>query len=151
MNVIDITIKINCNIDKLWQAWTTKQGIISFFAPDCDIEIKVDGKYEIFFDESAPYGLKGSEGVKILAIQDKKFLSFTWNAPPSIPTIRAQRTHVALYFEKISKNKSKLRVIHDGYGENKDWKKAFNYFEHAWGKIVLPRLKKYLEKSLMLN
>jgi uncharacterized protein YndB with AHSA1/START domain len=146
MPKIDLEIEINCGLDELWQAWTTEQGIKSFFAPDCDLELKIEGKYEIFFDLDAPYGLKGSEGMRILAVQEKRMLAFTWNAPPSIPIIRAQRTHVVLYFEAITQEHSKLRLINDGYGDSEDWLKALAYFENAWGKIVLPRLKQYLEK-----
>ena len=145
MNKIELEIEINCSLDELWQAWTTKEGIKSFFAPDCDIEFKVDGKFEIFFDTEALYGLKGSEGMKILAIQDKRMLAFTWNAPPSIPSIRTQRTHVVLYFTEVSPKRCKLHLINDGYGDSEDWLKALAYFESAWGKVVLPRLKQYLE------
>ncbi len=147
MHSIDLEIEINCSLDKLWQAWTTEQGVKSFFAPDCDIELKVNGKYEIFFDTDAEYGLKGSEGMKILSIQDKRMLAFTWNAPPSMPTIRAQRTHVILYFSEISHERCKLHLINDGYGDSDDWIKAFKYFENAWRNIVLPRLRQYLEKN----
>ena len=35
--------------------------------------------------------------MRILAFQEKKMLSFTWNAP-SLPEARKQRTHVTLRF-----------------------------------------------------
>lgn len=143
-HTLEFTTVFSCSVDELWNAWTTREGITSFFAPDCNIELQVDGKYEVFFDLNKPYGLMGSEGMRIMAIELNSLLSFSWNAPPSISDIRNQRTQVALHFKKLSSNESQLVLINSGYGAGTQWQKAYKYFEHAWGKVVLPRLKDYL-------
>ena len=141
MRTVEGEIVVNAGIDDVWKAWTTKEGVKSFFAPDCNIELKIGGAYEMLFDLEAEQGSRGGEGMKFLAIQSNKLLSFTWNAPPHIPDVRKQLTHVTVLFEKISQKQTKISLAHDGWGEGPDWDEAFKYFEIAWLKIVLPRLK----------
>ena len=142
---IKLEIVVNAAVEKVWQAWTTRDGIRSFFAPGCDIDVRVLGKYDILFAPTAPAGLRGAEDNLILAIQEGKMLSFTWDAPPDFPDIRKQRTSVVLRFAQIDKNKTKLSLTHSGWGEGDDWNKVYAYFIVAWGEVVLPFLKHSLE------
>lgn len=128
-------------IDAVWDAWTTADGIKSFFAPDCNIELRVDGLYEIFFFPDAEPGQRGADEMRILAIQPKKMLAFTWNAPLNLPNVRKQRTHVIIRFKKLADEKTRVILFHDGWGEGEEWDKAFEYFSEAWENAVLPRLK----------
>lgn len=144
---IHLEVTVNGSLSDVWQAWTTKEGILSFFAPDCKIESEVGGAYEIYFDPSAKNGLKGGEGNKILAIQNEKMFSFTWNAPPSLTDVRNQRTHVIIRFHKIDNNQTKVILHHDGWGDGGQWDNAFDYFIAAWGKVVLPRLQYRFEEG----
>jgi uncharacterized protein YndB with AHSA1/START domain len=126
----------------VWKAWTTKEGITSFFAPECDIEIVPDGKFEIYFVPAAEYGSKGSEGCKVLAVDEERMLSFTWNAPPSFPDLRFQHTSVVVRFEDAPEKQTKITLIHTGWGVSGDWEKVYDYFEAAWAQYVIPFLKK---------
>jgi uncharacterized protein YndB with AHSA1/START domain len=137
---IFITADIPAPIAKVWEAWTTTEGCNTFFAPSCKIKLKVGGAFEMYFTSGNKPGLRGGEGCTILAIQPERMLSFTWNAPADMPTIRAQFTHVSLYFDKIDDSSTKLTLIHDGWGTGEEWDTAFQYFQYAWGGVVLPRL-----------
>lgn len=129
-------------LESVWQAWTTEAGVRTFFAPQCAIDLRPGGRYEMYFDLEAPPGSCGGEGCVMLAIEDQAMLSFTWNAPPELPSIRSQRTHVTVYFTSIDPAKTKVTLIHDGWGSNEDWQRARKYFMRAWGEVVLPRLEK---------
>lgn len=96
---IDREVVVPANVDAVWQAWTTSEGIKTFFAPDAHVELRVDGPFEIFINPYVKPGLKGADGMRIIGFQDKRMLSFTWNAPPSLPEARANRTVVILRFE----------------------------------------------------
>lgn len=128
-------------IEKMWYAFTTEPGAVTFFAPKCLIDLRPGGAYEMYFDLDAPAGLRGGEGCVILAIEPMAMLSITWNAPPEIPTVRNQRTHVTIRFESISTNQTRVTLRHDGWGGSMDWLRAKRYFRRAWGKVVIPRLK----------
>jgi len=137
---IEGEVIVDAPIERVWQAWTTPEGTVSFFAPRCAIDLHPGGKYEMLFDLDAPPGKQGGEGVILLALQPPRMLSFTWNAPPEIPDIRAQRTHVTVRLEAVDSNRTKVTLVHDGWGEGAGWDAAFEYFSRAWNKIVLPRL-----------
>jgi uncharacterized protein YndB with AHSA1/START domain len=127
-------------LEEVWQAWTTEQGVKSFFAPECQINLQPGGAYEMFFDLDACEGSKGGEGCVLLAIEPLSMLSFTWNAPPEIPLIRIQRTHVTIHFKSVSAFQTHLILKHDGWGTGPDWLSAKRYFKRAWGLVVIPRL-----------
>jgi uncharacterized protein YndB with AHSA1/START domain len=142
---IKLEITIKAPTEKVWWAWTTRDGIRSFFAPDCNIDLRVLGKYEILFAPSAPAGLRGAEGNLVLAIQEGRMLSFTWDAPPNLPEIRKQRTSVVITLVRIDQHTTRLFFRHTGWGYGEDWTKAHDYFVSAWGDVVLPYLKHSLE------
>jgi uncharacterized protein YndB with AHSA1/START domain len=142
---IRLEIVVNAPVEKVWRAWTTRDGITAFFAPDCNIDLRVLGKYDILFRPSAPLGLRGAEDNLILAIQEGKMFSFTWDAPPQFPNIRKQRTSVIVRFSPIGPGKTKLLFTQSGWGEGEEWDKVHDYFVVAWREVVLPFLKYSLE------
>jgi uncharacterized protein YndB with AHSA1/START domain len=145
LKAISENLIIKAPVDQVYKAWTTKEGIKSFFAPDCNIELKIMGPYEIIFLPDGEEGSKGGEGNVVLSFQENKMLSFTWNSPPEMKKVRNERTHVLLLFIPLNKNETKLIFQQDGWGEGGEWDKSFEYFEHAWKNVVLPRLKYSLE------
>ncbi|MCD6425403.1 MAG: SRPBCC domain-containing protein [Anaerolineales bacterium] len=138
---IKFEIKIPAPLSAVWGAWTTEAGARTFFAPKCRIELKPGGAYEMLFNLDAPPGEQGGEEMIVLAVQPEKMLSFTWNAPTNLPTVRGEMTHVVVYFEENTPEETLISLVHDGWGEGGEWDQAFDYFTRAWGGIVLPRLK----------
>ncbi len=82
----------------------------------------------------------------ILAMEENRFLSFTWNSPPVIQSLRDQMTTVLIHLEP-TKEGTLIIFRNVGYGYSKEWQKSRAYFENAWGNIVLPRLKYALESG----
>ena len=137
---ISVEVPVEAGVVEVWRAWTTEAGVKSFFAPCCNIDLRVGGAYEMLFDLEANPGLQGGEGMIITAMQAEKMLSFTWNAPPHLPDVRGQMTHVVVRFMPTGVNQTTVRLIHTGWGEGGQWDEAFNYFQRAWSGVVLPRL-----------
>lgn len=143
---INKEVTVPAGLDEAWNAWTTKQGLESFFAPECHVELKLYGRYEIFFLPHAEPGNRGAEDNKILAVEPHKMFSFTWDAPAFMPEVRKQRTSVVLKFKKIEKDKTRIFVCHTGWGDGDEWDKAFEYFIEAWD-VILKRLVIRFEKG----
>ena len=143
---IDKEVVIAANVDQAWEAWTTREGIVSFFAPDAVIEPRVGGAFHIHIDPTAPPGMKGADDMRFLALQPKKMISFDWNAPPSLPQARAQRTFVIVRFEPVNERETRVSLHHTGWGDGGEWDKAFAYFDRAWGN-VLANLKKRFDSG----
>jgi len=141
---IDKEVVVPAALDAAWTAWTTREGIITFFAPDAVIEPRVGGAFHIHINPLAEPGLKGADDMRFLAIQPKQMISFDWNAPPSLPEARAQRTFVIVRFAAVDDGNTKVTLHHTGWGTGGEWDKAYAYFDRAWGG-VLGNLKKRFE------
>ena len=138
---IDEKITVKANVDEVWKAWTTTEGVKTFFAPDANVQLRVDGPYEIYMNPFAESGMKGADGMRIIAFQDKKMLIFTWNAPPSLPETRKQPTVVIVRFISRGDVLTDVTLHHIGWAEGGESDKAYDYFVKAWPS-VLKNLKK---------
>lgn len=145
-------VTVKANINEVWRAWTTTEGITSFFAPAANIDLRPGGAYEVFMLPNAKVGERGADGMVLLAVQDKKMISFTWNAPPSLPEARKQRTVVIVRFNPRGEQLTEVTLTHLGFGtvdaNNKadEWGKAYDYFARAWPN-VLKNLQKRFESG----
>jgi uncharacterized protein YndB with AHSA1/START domain len=142
---IETEVIVKAKLDDVWQAWTTSAGIKTFFAPDGRVEARVDGPFEIYFNPYAEAGQRGADGMRVLAIQDRRMLSFTWNAPPSMPEARKQRTYVTLRFEPQGEGETRLSLYHGGWGDGGEWDEAFTYFSKAWPRVLASLQKRFEE------
>ncbi len=138
---------INATPDKVWNALTTTEGAKTFFAPETEIELAVGGKYELYFAPQEPVGSRGSEGCKILSYLPEEMLSFSWNNPPHLKTIRNSHTWVVITLKPV-KNKTEVILTHVGWGMGEEWMKAFQYFNKAW-ETVLGRLQYRFDKGVV--
>lgn len=133
---IDKQAVVDATLDQAWHAWTTREGIVSFFAPDAKIEPHVGGAFHIYMDPLAEAGSRGADDMRYMALQPKKMLSFDWNAPPSLPEARRQRTFVIVRFEPVDARQTRVSIHHVGWGDGGEWDKAYAYFDKAWGSVL---------------
>lgn len=143
---IDKEVLIPASVDQLWDAWTTREGITSFFSPDARIEARVGGAFQIYMDPLAEPGLKGADDMRYLALQPKRMLSFDWNAPPHLAEARQQRTFVIVRLAPVDEKSTRVTLHHVGWGDGGEWDKTYAYFDRAWG-FVLGNLKTRYEKG----
>jgi uncharacterized protein YndB with AHSA1/START domain len=139
--IISEEVVVDAPVSEVWRAWTTGKGVRNFFAPKCRIKARPGGPYETYFDPDAPRGSRGGEGNIVLAVDHQRMLSFTWNAPPSLPEVRNHRTSVVVRFSPTKDGRTRVTLVHSGWGESGEWNAAYEYFSEAWGEVVLPRLK----------
>ncbi len=143
---IDKEVLVNATLEEVWQVWTTREGIVSFFAPDAKIEPRVGGAFQVYFDPGAAPGAKGADDMRYMALQPYKMISFDWNAPPSLPEARMQRTFVVVRFAPVDDKTTRVTLHHTGWGDGGEWDKNYAYFDRAWGN-VLGGLKTRFEKG----
>lgn len=129
---------INTSVDTVWWKWSTHEGLLSFFGKDNKIELTPGGAFEIYFLMDNAYGLRGSEGCKILSFLPKQMLSFTWNAPPEYKEVResAYHTWVVVNFNTVTKNETEVTLTHLGWPEDKNWDPVYDYFDIAWETVL---------------
>ncbi len=151
---IDLEIVVNASLNDVWRAWTTNEGVRSFFSQHTNVRLAIGGPFEMFFVSDAPEGQQGSEGCKILSYLPKEMLSFSWSAPPKFAHARRHFTWVVLRFEELSGNQVRVKLSHIGWREMKaahpdhadEWDQVYEYFSAAWPR-VLENLKKRFDEG----
>lgn len=147
MRKLEKTVDVPATPAEVWTAWTTEAGVGAFFAPAANIQLRPGGMYEIFFMPDAPAGERGADGCRVLSFLPRRMLSFTWNAPPDVPALRAKGpiTWVVVEIGKAGDH-AKCRVTHLGWRKGEDWEAMYAYFDRAWD-VVLARLVKRFEEG----
>ena len=141
---IDKQVEVAASLDQAWDAWTTREGITAFFAPDAKVEPRVGGAFQIYMDPLAQPGMRGADYMRVMAVQPKKMISFDWNAPPHLAQARQQRTFVIVRLEPVGEKLTRISLHHTGWGDGGEWDQTYAYFDRAWGG-VLGNLKKRFE------
>ena len=131
--------EVEAPLAEVWRAWTTAEGAITFFAPEARIEATAGGAYELYFDLESPEGERGSEGCTIRELVEEKFLSVTWNFPPSLPSILSEHTTVGIGLQALGVDRTRVVITHTGWQDGPVWAEGFTYFMRAWD-MVLGRL-----------
>jgi len=124
-------------VDVAWQAWTTAEGVSSFFAPKANVESRVGGAYELFFDLKEPRGFQGTEGCKLLEFNPMRNLAFEFAAPPQFPNARRVRSRVDVLLEEPLKGGVlKIDLTHSGFMEGEEWDECYDFFSWSWDLVL---------------
>ena len=124
----------------VFRTFTTRDGLVRFLAPEVRLSLVPNGPFEALFVPEAPAGLKGGEGCVVKSVVEGASFAFTWNFPPSLPTLRNAnaRTDVEVTF-KADGDGTRVTLTQRGWKEGADWAAGRAYFERAWS-VVLARL-----------
>jgi uncharacterized protein YndB with AHSA1/START domain len=128
---------------EVWKAWSSEEGIKTFFAPDANVELMPGGAYEMLFDMSEKPGLRGGETNKIIAFEPERMLLFSWNAPPKFGALRNEHTYVLLRFDDAPGRGTRVRLTHFGWREADEWNAIYDYFDNAWTRVMANFAKAY--------
>lgn len=137
----------------VWWAWTTKEGLSSFFAQDASLELKIGGAWELYMVANAPEGSRGSENCKLLAFVPYEMLCFEWTSPPSIPELRDAGilTRVMVRMEEAGPEYTRVTITHSGFGSGDAWDRNFAYFDKAWAHVATQLETAFAERGAELR
>ena len=138
-------VLVKAPVEAVFRAWSTSEGIATFFAPEAKVEARSGGPFEVYINPYAPAGMKGADDMKVMAVQDNRMISFTWNAPPHLPQTRAQRTFVVVRTLPEGDGQTRVRLTHVGWGDGGQWDQTFTYFDRAWGSVLANLQKRFAE------
>jgi uncharacterized protein YndB with AHSA1/START domain len=135
---------LNCLANKAFEMFTSKQGLESWLTLKADIEPRVGGKYELFWEPDDPEN-NSTIGCKILAIDKPNFLNFEWRGPKQykhfMNNVRPL-TNVTVIFKEQG-DRTRVTLIHTGWRDPNDWEQARQYFINAWNG-AFKQLEKYV-------
>ena len=136
---------VSAPIEEVWKAWTTTEGVKSFFAPDAKVEARYGGLFEIYMNPYAEPGMRGADDMRFMALEPPTMLSFTWNAPPHIPEIRVQRTMVIVRLKAVDEKSTEVTLHQVGWGDGEKWNETYAYFDRAWGNVLRNLQKRFTD------
>jgi uncharacterized protein YndB with AHSA1/START domain len=153
----DRTVVVEVTVDALparvFEAWTSAEGLKSFFAPKAVIEPRVGGAYTVVFNpDGDPEGLsEGTRGARILRFEPGRALAFAWitfvardglgpDLPPYVPAAERNAqplpTWVEISFEPLPEGRTHLTLSHYGFRRGGAWEAAYPYFTSAWARVL---------------
>ncbi len=137
--VLKLEALVPAPIADVWTAWTTRDGLTTFLAPDARVAARPGGPFDILFLPEAPVGERGSEGCTVVTVSEPHRFAFRWNFPPELPAIRNEHTQVTLDLESAAGGGTRVLLTQTGWQEGPDWDAGYAYFADAWD-LVLKRL-----------
>lgn len=137
-------VVVKGSLAEVWKAWSTSEGASTFFAPRVELELAPLGKLDVLFFPEAPAGMRGAEGLRILAFAPERMLAFEWNAPPQYPRARAERTFVVVELEPVGPQATRVTLLQQGFDEQarrqpelaQEWREVRAYFARAWPSVL---------------
>ncbi|MFQ5838735.1 MAG: SRPBCC domain-containing protein [Thermoplasmata archaeon] len=145
MKVIEVEVSISARRDMVWSAWTRSDIVASWFAPEANVEARVGGAFELFFDPS-DHEHQCTKGCIFTLIEPEKRLGFTWRGPDQFERLMNTPTSATSVLVTLHAEDGTTRVVveHRGWGESEEWERARTWHERAWEE-VLRSLKAHLE------
>ena len=132
-------VEMAAPISEVFSAFSSNDGVQTFFSRGSNVDFKPGGDYEILFFPDREAGQRGAEDTKILAIESGRRISIIWNAPPVCPNVRNQRTVVSFSFKPVDEQTTEVMLRQGLWAQGEEWFAANEYFQKAWD-VVLYRL-----------
>lgn len=129
---LSLKVVVPAPVGEVWKAWMSAEGLRTFFAPGAKVDPRTGGDYEIWFNPYAPAGMRGTDGMQLLAMQEPKMFTFTWIAPPTMPAMRKQVTYVTVRLAPRGDKATELSLLHGGWGEGPEWDAYYASSEKTW-------------------
>ncbi len=136
---------LNCSTEQVFKLFTENQALETWLTEKADVEPKVHGKYELYWNPDKPEE-NSTIGCRILDIESPYYLNFEWKGPPQFAAEMNKLrplTNVTVFFSPRD-NGTQSTLIHTGWGDSKEWEEARQFFIHAWDR-AFSRLEEYTQ------
>jgi uncharacterized protein YndB with AHSA1/START domain len=127
-------IQVNKSLDETWAAWTTNKALEQWLTAKANVEPKLGGLYELFWEPEKP-NQNSTIGCHITAFVPKKLIAFEWKGPVQFADIMNSNppaTWVVVTFESTSINSTLINFRHSGWGTGEKWTEARQWQRNVW-------------------
>jgi uncharacterized protein YndB with AHSA1/START domain len=143
---LHLSTQITCDTNEAFRMFTVNEMLESWLTVAADVEAKLGGKYELFWDPDNKEN-NSTIGCRITAIEKDKFIAFEWKGPTQFKDFMnniVPLTHVVVFFipyRESNEQGTEIHLIHSGWGESSEWEEARIWFDKAW-QAAFDRLQK---------
>jgi uncharacterized protein YndB with AHSA1/START domain len=114
-----IELSIPAPLPEVWRAFTTKEGLSTWLAPEVSVDLKPGGDWLVKFPGS-------TGGGTIVSFVSEKELIISALAPDRFPHVRAARTRAVFTFTPNGNN-TLVRLSQTGWQAGGEWDAAYEY------------------------
>ncbi|MBW6516305.1 MAG: SRPBCC domain-containing protein [Candidatus Cloacimonetes bacterium] len=138
--IIHIKTLLDCDVNKAFTMFSGKREVSSWLAVDANIELRIGGKYELFWDVKDRMN-NSTVGCRINGLELGKFIAFEWKGPIEYKTLMNNvdpLTQVIVFFSAIEnpvvsdKPQTEIHLIHTGWRNTEKWEDCRRWFFKAW-------------------
>lgn len=139
---LEWTVEINAPISKVWEMWTTEEGIKTWMTPVAEVDLRVGGTIRTNYNPSGTIGDEGTIVHRILSLEPGRMISMrTEKSPAGFPHARAiEQAWGITYFDPIDEHRTRVRLVSAGWGSGPEWDAAETFFQ-AGNEWTLNKLK----------
>ncbi|MCA9064231.1 MAG: SRPBCC domain-containing protein [Planctomycetaceae bacterium] len=133
--------EIDADIDAVWNAFTTNEGLQSWMAPLAEIDLTVGGRMKANYNRDGKIGDSATIENTILSFDPKRMLSLKASKfPEGFPfEDAAKSTWSVFYFSELPSSRTKITVVGLGYTDSEQSRRMRAFFaaanEHSLGKL----------------
>lgn len=125
--------EIDADIDDVWRAFTTTEGLQSWVAQLAEIDFRVGGKWRANYNPEGELGDPTTIENTILSFDPKRMISLKATTfPEGFPFVEASKeAWTVFYFSPISTSQTRITVVGLGYTESEQSQKMRSFFAEA--------------------
>jgi uncharacterized protein YndB with AHSA1/START domain len=133
---IELKMDLAAGRDRVWELWTTNDGLSSWLCLRANVEPVVGGAYELFWNPDLEKPESDSTiGCRVLSIDRPRLLHFDWRGSNAVADVMnvpdAEVTEVTVQLFPTPTG-TRLELVHAGWGDGPDWERARDWFARAW-------------------
>lgn len=133
--VLEQSIVIDADIEAVWEAFTTAEGLKTWAVPSAWVEFGIGGNWETSYDPDAVKGHPDNIRSRILAYQPRKMLAIqAVQAPPAFPHPELLDSLFSVFsFEELDGG-VRVTAAGVGYAEGEGYDRLYEFFRrgNAW-------------------
>jgi len=128
---------IQAEVTLVWRAWTESDRITKWFAPVAEIEPKLGGKFELYFNPNNKSSMC-TQGCKIVQLEAPQLLAFEWKGPDpfaDVVNLEGALTIVKVRLESVESG-TMVYLEHSGWNQSEESLKAREWHVEAWNQML---------------
>ena len=132
MPVLPFQATLPCGPAEAFRLFTTGPGLESWLAPRAEVEPRVGGRYELYWNPADPSD-NHTRGCVITALVQDELVAFDWRGPAALAAGMNDDplTHVVVSFVPIATG-TRVHLLHSGWRGSPEGQAARAWFEQAW-------------------
>lgn len=147
MENLRFEVKVGAPVEDVWHAWTDEDEITGWFSPEANIEPRLGGAYELFFDPQ-DHDHMSTKGCVITEFEPVNRLGFDWKGPDQFADLMNDPdalTRVKVEFREYEGG-TRVSLEHGGWGDGEGWADAREWHRRAW-EGVLAQLESFMSTA----